>query len=442
MDEAGKMVASSEGAAHPEARMSWPRRRGGLDVSRVAELLDAWRTGELERFTQEWRTLSYAELEDLYSETTIPLLARPYRNEGKLRIALREGMQYRALTAYNAALRHREIIAESEQGMSALLSARSAEETPEKLALARQDELLLNELVRELTPFQRQVFEYASRGQKYKKIATTLGVPAAQARSATRACQSKGKTFLRLYESGRLCGYRTETIKAIQQGRSTSEQLAELAIAHLESCPQCRAEHRTNGARLRSRFNEQATALMPPALIMRWSLFTQSSRGRALTRFLPDTTAGREVLRERAGTLIATGGVGAKLAVTALLSVAVVAGGIGASHVLEHHPPVHAKHHAPVVSPRGIEAEDQAGSFYRPQAQTRASTSTRRTQHGRARHYAPLHSTASSRESGSGGQSEPGGFGQPGIVVEAPKPAPVPEPSTPEEQRGGGPFSP
>jgi hypothetical protein len=441
MDEAGKAVASSEGAAHPEARMSWPRRRSGLDVSRVAQLLDAWRTGELERSTREWRTLSYAELEDLYSETTILLLARRYRNEGQLRHALRKGMQYRALTAYNTALRHREIIAESGQGMSALLAARSAEETPEKLALARQDELLLNELVRELTPFQRQVFEHASHGEKYKKIATTLGVPTAQARSATRACQSKGKTFLRLYESGRLCGYRTETIKAIQQGQSTSEQLAELAIAHLESCPQCRAEHRTNGARLRSRFNEQATALMPPALIVRWSLFTQGSRGRALTRFLPDTTAGREVLRERAGTLIA-GGVGAKLAVTALLSVAVVAGGIGAIHVLEHHPQAHAERHAPVVSSRGIEAEDQAGSLYRPQAQTRVSTSTRRTQHRRARHSVPLHSTASNRESGSRGQSEPGGFGQPGIVVEAPRPAPAPEPTTPAEQRGGGPFSP
>jgi DNA-directed RNA polymerase specialized sigma24 family protein len=438
MDEAGKSFASSEGAAHPGAGISWPRRHGGLDVARVAELLDSWRKTELERFTREWRTLSYAELEDLYSETTIALLARPYRNDGQLRRAVREGMQYRALNAYNTALRHREIIAESEKGVSALLAARSAEETPEKMALARQDELLLNELVRELTPFQRQVFEYASMGQKYKKIASALGVPTAQARSATRACQSKGKTFLRLYESGRLCGYRTETIKAIQEGQSTSEQLAELAIAHLESCPQCRAEHRTNGARLRNRFNEQASALMPPALIVRWSLFTQSSRGRAIGRFIPDTGAAREVLRERAGALIATGGVGAKLAVTALLGAAVLAGGIGASHVLEHQPQTHAEHHAPVVSPRPTRAEYQTRSFYRPQVHARVSVATRRTAHQRR---ARPHTTASGREAGSGGQSEPGGFGQPGIVVQAPKAAPAPEP-TPEEQRGGGPFSP
>jgi len=71
MDEAGKSFASSEGAVHPQAGFSWPRRRGGLDVSRVAELLDAWRNAELERFTLEWRTLSYAELEELYSETMI-----------------------------------------------------------------------------------------------------------------------------------------------------------------------------------------------------------------------------------------------------------------------------------------------------------------------------------------------------------------------------------
>jgi DNA-directed RNA polymerase specialized sigma24 family protein len=414
-----------------------------LDVSRVAELLDAWRNAELERFTLEWRTLSYAELEELYSETMIPLLERPYRTEGQLRRAVREGMQYRALNAYNTELRHREIEAESEQGVSALRAARSAEETPERIALARQDELLLNELVRELTPFQRQVFEHASDGQGYKKIAAALGVPTAQARSATRACQSKGKTFLRLYESGRLCGYRTETIKAIQQGQSTSEQLAELAIAHLESCPQCRAEHRTNGARLRNRFNEQASALMPPALIVRWSLFAQSSRGRALTRFLPDTSAGREVLRERTGALIATGGVGAKLAVTALLGAAVVAGGIGARHVLdEHHSQAHTDYHAPVASTRATATEYPARSFHRPQAQARASASSRRTaHHSRARHSASLH-TASGREAGSGGQSEPGGFGQPGIVVEAPKPAAAPEPSTSEEQRGGGPFSP
>ena len=440
MDEAGNTFASGEGAAHPHAGILLPRRRGGLDAGRVAELLDSWRAGELERFSREWRTLSYAELEDLYSETTIALLARPYRREGHLRLALREGMQYRALNAYNAALRHREIIAESEQGVSALQAARSAEETPEQIALAHQDELLLNELVRELTPFQQQVFDLTTEGKRYKKIAEALGVSTAQARSATRACESKGRTFLLLYESGRLCGYRTETIKAIQTGGTASEDLAELAIAHLENCPHCRAEHRTNGARLRQRFNEQASALMPPALIVRWSLFTHSSRARAITRFLPDAGAGREVLRERAGAVIATGGVGAKLAVTALIGAAVVAGGINASHVLEHQPARRARPH--LASPRAPQAtvvEQETLLFSHPQTHARTPSAKRTARH-KPRRSTRRHTSSSARgagESGSGGQSEPGGFGQPGIVVETPKPAPAPE-----EQRGGGPFGP
>jgi hypothetical protein len=438
MDEAGKTFASGEDAAHPHAGISSLRRRGALDAARVAELLDAWRAVELDRFSRDWRTLSYAELEDLYSETTIALLARPYRREHHLRLALREGMQYRALNAYNAALRHREIIAESEQGVRALQAARSREETPEQIALAHQDELLLNELVRELTPFQQQVFDLTTEGKRYKKIAAALGVSTAQARRATRACESKGRTFLLLYESGRLCGYRTETIKAIQAGRTASEDLAELAIAHLENCPRCRAEHRTNGARLRQRFNEQASALMPPALIVRWSLFTQSSRARAIARFLPDTGAGREVLRERAGTVIATGGVSAKLAVTALIGAAVVAGGISASH-LQHQPTRKARPH--LASPRATQAavaEQETLLFSHPQIGARTASAKRTARH-KPRRSTPRHTSG---ESASGGQSEPGGFGQPGTVVEASKPTPAAEPSKPEEQHGGGPFGP
>jgi hypothetical protein len=438
MDGAEKTFASREDAARPERRNGASRSRGGLSAARIAQQLDAWRTRELEQLDREWRTLSYAELEDLYSEMTLALLQRPYRNEGQLRHALREGMRYRALNAYNALVRRREILAESENGMSALQAARSAEETPEQIALARQDELLLNELVRELTPFQQQVFDLTTEGKRYKAIAAALGVPAAQARSATRACESKGKTFLFLYESGRLCGYRTETITALQEGKATSEQLAELAIAHLENCPHCCAEHRTNGPRLRRRFNQQASALMPPALIVRWSLFTQTGRSRALQRLLPDTAAGRELIRERAAALIATGGAGAKITATALLGAAALAGGISATHVLEHrHTRASGTHLA--TAPRPVKTATLNIDQYNVVAQAQAVEPRPRSRATGGHSPGRVDPARHPRRATHAGQREPAGFAYLGLPA---SPPPKATPPSPPEQSGGGPFGP
>ncbi len=105
---------------------------------------------------------------------------------------------------------------------------------------------------------------------------------------------------------------------------------------------------------------------MPPALIVRLSLLTNSNRARAIQRYLPDM-AGRESVRERAAALIATGGIGAKVAVTALISAAVVAGGIGASHVMIDHHTAHRRAtsgaSAPVRLPQSTQSEHQTLLF-------------------------------------------------------------------------------
>jgi RNA polymerase sigma factor (sigma-70 family) len=446
MDGAAETIASREGVTRPDAGKHGPRPRGGLSPARIAELLDSWRSRELERFARHWRTLGYTGLEDIYSETTIALLKRPYRNERQLRGALRDGLQYRALNTYSTNLRHREIDTETANGISALALAKSAQETPEQLALEHEDELILQELMRELTPFQQQVFALASEGKRYKTIAKALGVTPAQARSATRACESKGKTFLFLYETGRVCGERSETIKALQARQATSKQLAELAAAHLDACARCRAEHGTNGARLRKRFNEQAAAFMPPALILRWSLLTQGSRARAIQRLLPDIGPGRELVRERAAALIATSGVATKLAATALTSAAVIAGSIGVSHIIDHQPPTYRAQPAPQQPQALLVAGDHptlllARTAPEPRPMVHAKLAT---QHERSRHpKSPSNSGRGSMVSAAqGGQREPGDFDEPGAVVEPSRPTPAPEPAKPEGQRGGGPFGP
>src|SRR5664280_108365 len=91
-----------------------PSRSGALSPERVGEALGEWQAGEANlagRFA-ECRGLDAAQLEDLYQETTLALLNRPYNSEEHLRNALRFGLKNRALHLHRDERRRGEILAD------------------------------------------------------------------------------------------------------------------------------------------------------------------------------------------------------------------------------------------------------------------------------------------------------------------------------------------
>ena len=104
----------------------------------------------------------------------------------------------------------------------------------------------------------------------------------------------------------------------------------------MHGCAACRAQHNTNALKLKAAFMAHAAALAPlPLLTGRLPFIARLGlRARNLAaRLVPHTiqTPGGGVLRERAVTLLATGGAAGKLAAGAA-AVAVIAGGtIGAT---------------------------------------------------------------------------------------------------------------
>lgn len=261
----------SQGKA-PAVASSTPTRSGRpLTREQVAAILGRRQRRELRiaRGFLECRELSRTQLEDLFQETVLALLHRPYENEKHLCDALRRGIKQRALNLYRDERRREAILAEGAPGMHALAMARGAEAGPEQVALARQDRLVIAEFLAELTALERRVFWLASEGMKYNRIARVLGIPVNQARNALASCERKRERFQTLHDSGRLCGYRSATIKALLEGQATSAQLAQLALAHVQACAHCRAEHHTNTQQLRRAFQDQAAALLPPVLLDR-----------------------------------------------------------------------------------------------------------------------------------------------------------------------------
>jgi RNA polymerase sigma factor (sigma-70 family) len=297
-------------------------------AAQIAALLGRWQRAEvrLARGFPECRGLSHEQLEDLYQETTLALLTRHYTSEEHLRNALRHGVKHRALNLHRDSRRRGEILVRNAPSMQRLAEGHASQAAPENAALLEQDRLIVKEFLTELEPLERQVFSLMADGMRYRAIAVELQIPANEARTASRSCERKRERFQLLYDTGRLCGYRGSTIQALQDGQFMSEELADRAFAHLESCASCRAEHKTNAQRLRRTFRGQAAALLPlPALLhrigRRWASLGRGAGG----------------VRERTVALVGSGGAGAKLTAAAV-TVAVVAGGaIGATHALGRH---------------------------------------------------------------------------------------------------------
>jgi RNA polymerase sigma factor (sigma-70 family) len=403
----------------------------------VSELLMAWRPAELRiaRGFAECRELDSAELEDLYQETALALIHRPYLSEEHLRYALRWGLKHRARRAYRDEHRHSEIAIDAARERQAIDSTREQQENPEALTLSHEDRLVVAEFLTELDAEERRVFWLMAEGMSYWAIATAHGSTAGEARKVVRSCERKRSRFQVLYDTGRLCGYRNATIQALLQGNSTSEELAERAIAHVERCTHCRSEHNTNARKLRNAFKGQAAGLLAPTLLTRAGWFTRLV---VRTRLLHSRLPGAEHLsaaRERAAALLSSGGVGSQIARGLTAAAVLTAGAAGATHALEqpstpHHPATHRQTQQRVVQPRAAQVSSPPSYG----ATTQRISSTRPAQPTAPGHVVEHRPAERSPE----GTVEPG-FAY--LGVPSPRQRRVPKPS-PEDQRGGGPFGP
>jgi RNA polymerase sigma factor (sigma-70 family) len=419
---------------------------------RIGQLLGEWRAEELRiaRGFTECHGLSKEQLEDLYHETLLALYIRPYAGEEHLRNALRTGIKKRALHLHRNERRHTRILARNAPSLRLVAETHGRQSAPEPAVLAHEDRLIAKEFLTELTDPERRVFGWQVERLSYRAIATVLEIPLNEARNLARACDRKRERFQVLYTSGRLCGYRAQTIKALQNGESTSEELAERAFAHLESCVHCRLEHKTNAERLRRSFRDQAAALLPPVLVGHIGWLTRLAvRARLLLYRLGIDKAplGQGGVRERAAALLA-GGAGAKVVVGAV-TLGVLAGGAVATHVLNpnpsanHHPAARSAavaHPLAVPTPRAVSA---------PISRPSTRTSARRTVHttARARRPRPRARRAPSvtpHPASAVAQREPGGFAYLGVPTRrtSTTTAPAQVAAAHEDQRSGGPFSP
>lgn len=427
--------------------------RRPFDAQRVWEILGEWQDVELRiaRGFAECRGLSKEQLEDIYQNTALALYRRPYVGEEHLRNALRDGIKRRALRAHRDERRHSEILARNAPSLRRVAEAQESQSAPEPAVLAHEDRLIATEFLTELTEAERRVFGWLVEGLAYRAIATVENMPANEARNIARACNHKRERFQLLHDTGRLCGYRAQTIRALQAGESTSEELAERAFAHLESCVHCRLEHKTNAKRLRRSFRDQAAALLPPVAFghLGW-LSRLGVRARLLAHRLGIETApfGQGGVRERTIAVLAGGGAGAKIAV-GVVTLGVLAGGAVATHVLDQSPQAPHRHSAPSASGAPAPAALTSGPLSAPLSRPAPRTGTHRSRHtaSRPRHQrtATHHRPGATRRlarSGAGGQREPGGFAYLGVPTTASAPAPARVASSSEGQHGGGPFSP
>jgi RNA polymerase sigma factor (sigma-70 family) len=320
----------------PTLRPASAKLQAARKTDWIGEVLGEWQRTELRiaRGFAECRGLSTEQLEDIYQETALALLSRPYGSEEHLRNALRHGIKHRALNMHRDTRRRAQILAQSAPTMQRIAESRESQAGPEEAALAEQDRLIVREFLTELDELEQRVFWLIADGMRYRAIASALQIPVNEARNASRSCERKRERFQLLYDTGRLCGYRAATIQALQAGEVTTDELAQRAFAHLEACASCRAEHKINAKRLGRSFKDQVVGLLPvPAF-----------KGHLAWLGLPGLRAGGRHALRRVAAAMGTGGAGAKLAV-GITTVAVIAGGtLSTSHVLEHprrHPPPH-----------------------------------------------------------------------------------------------------
>jgi hypothetical protein len=421
----------------------WPDRPDSTGVrgsAQVGRLLGQHRRRELAlaRGFRQCRRLNDAQLEELYADARLALLGGEYENEEHLLNTLRKVLKRRALNFSRDGSRRVEILAENAPGMHALQAARNAEQGPEQQALARADRLLVIEFMAELSKDERRVYGMLAEGIKRDRIATELNVKASEVQKTERSYERKRERFQLLYEAGRLCGYRADTIRALQSGQATSEELALRAIAHVDNCAYCRAQHKTNAKRLRAAFERQAAALLPlPALTIRMGLQHVGLRTRLLFhRLMPWASSSPGGARERAAALLAGGGATAKVATT-IVAAAVIAGGtVGVTYQTRPHPHTQARARPNVIFQPTIVTHEQATQV----VVTRPTRSVLRPRKASTGHVVPVAHPAASQAQGT--HREPGGFAYLGVPRSTQASEQNSTPARATTSSHGGPFSP
>lgn len=176
-----------------------PRSAGirGLTARRVGEILGSWQAAEIRiaRRFPECRGLSGEQLEDLYQETVIALLARTYTSEAHLRNAVRQGIKHRALNLHRDLRRRGEILAEHAPSIHRVAQESATRTSPENMAMLGEDRSVILNFLSELDPLERQVFQLTAEGLRYRGIAKRLGVDVNEARRAARSVERKRIQF-------------------------------------------------------------------------------------------------------------------------------------------------------------------------------------------------------------------------------------------------------
>jgi RNA polymerase sigma factor (sigma-70 family) len=144
---------------------STPRLREGTPEW-VGELLGEWQPTELRiaRGFAECRGLGTEQLEDLYQDTALALLTRPYGSEEHLRNALRHGIKHRALNLHRDTRRRSQILAEHAPSMQRIAESRESHTGPDEAALSEQDRLIVKEFLTELDELEQRVFWLIAEG--------------------------------------------------------------------------------------------------------------------------------------------------------------------------------------------------------------------------------------------------------------------------------------
>ncbi len=121
------------------------------------------------------------------------------------------------------------------------------------------------DLMAQLSEIEAQVvLVTATRGIGAKAAARELGLPAKDARAATRSAREKLEMVAAISAAGRMCAYREGAVVAHARGRAFGEQ-ARVAQAHLRACASCRVEYRRVRREMRGRdWQRSAAAVFMP----------------------------------------------------------------------------------------------------------------------------------------------------------------------------------
>ncbi len=361
----------------------------------VPGLLARWRTHELDiaHSFKECGRLQTTDLEEILDATTFALLDKQYDTEEHLRAALHRGIKMRALRLHRDRITRRRALQQATR--PAEETAKAWEQDPQRALVAREDRLIIREFLSELTPLEQQVFALVADGRSWRAIATALGMPATQARNTTRQCERKRERFFMLYQTGRLCGYRSQTIGALLNGKQTSDLALDQALAHLHHCHVCQTQYHTTEERLRAAFDRRALALLPAPPVVHGGAGIFDRLHDLLirhARLLGQLRASQTGLRERLVQTIAGAGATTKIAVSVLSTAALATSTVNVQH--HGHPTAITREPAP--SYLTASALWQSGEVMRP-ATSQASHPSSQSRHRDHRWLASVSHSANVR---------------------------------------------